>query len=144
MCRDGCLDLECAVAYDCLVHFKQFYREMVVDKHGATLLHNAAERKCPKVLEYLLEKQVIDVNATDYYGYTPLHLAVGDDNKGRPPSYFGLEDAKKCVKLLMEYGADPYAKIFYGKKSTPIEIAQDGDLVEIMENELMLKEPCED
>jgi ankyrin repeat protein len=147
-CPAECGNLDTAVMCDCLEHFDRFFREdrNILDQHNATLLHRAAELKSPKILEYLLKTGTFDVNTRDGYGYTPLHLAVeeGIDEYGYRIRA-SEEDIRRCTQLLLSYGADPTAEIFYGKKSTPIDFAagaNNEELVEMLQNATLdIKDP---
>ena len=49
----------------------------VVDKNGMSLLHWAVNRKENiKAIQFFLDQNIYDINATNIYGNTPLHLAV--------------------------------------------------------------------
>jgi ankyrin repeat protein len=84
---------------------------------GRTLLHRAAARAKPQVLQHLLDKGA-DFNAKDKENNTPLHLAC---------KYAGTADAgtlvtyPACTKKLLDKGADPNQK--NGEGSTPLHLA---------------------
>lgn len=84
---------------------------MLLLKHGAritgnkftvdsTLLHAVVAQGMPKVLSRLIEANVLDVNATDCKGYTPLLRAF--KRNGRQCSEVHLT----IVKALLDAGAD--------------------------------------
>ena len=77
---------------------------------GYTPLHNAVVSGKPEVLHYLLEKtKNANVNCRANSGYTPLHLAASSGHG-------------KCVKTLLEHGADISCVDEYGK--TPKQMAE--------------------
>ncbi|MCC2646037.1 MAG: hypothetical protein K0R02_102 [Rickettsiaceae bacterium] len=78
------------------------------DKFGQTPLHLAVKGKFHQLVEYLLNKEEIKIDATDKEKKTPLHFAAdyGDD---------------KMVKLLVEHSADVNAIDF--KSFTPLTYA---------------------
>lgn len=49
------------------------------DKHGEHPLHWAAGAKSTNILKMLLANKKIDVNAVDYFGFTPLSVAATDE-----------------------------------------------------------------
>jgi ankyrin repeat protein len=64
-------------------------------------LHLAAESKRPEVMSYVLERpsfqgEWFDINRRDYWKETPLHVASSG--------------SAECVRLLLDSGADRYAK----------------------------------
>lgn len=71
-------------------------------------LHEAARKGLLNEVKDLVEKQGVDVNAEDKYGYTILHVAI----------YKGFTE---IVKFLIENGADVNAKDKYG--ATPLHYA---------------------
>ena len=81
-------------------------------KKGLSLLHTAVIYNCSQVVSVLLEEcRGIDVNVTDDYLYTPLHLAF-------------LYGHTQIAQYLMQHGADVYAVDSDGH--TPYEYI-DGD-----------------
>jgi len=139
LCHIGCEDLDTAIEFDCLEHFRRFFRGAdMLDRRHTTLLHIASNMKSPRVLEYLLEMGEIDVNSVDSYGYTPLHLAVRQSQDGFTAS---VENIRRCTRLLLNYGADPCVNIF-GKKRTPIDLADDDEeVVEMLDTAFGIKDP---
>lgn len=121
-----CQDLEDSILRDCIGCFNIYYMGPVIDEHLATLLHTASEYESPIVLECLLKMSEIDVNSQDGYGYTPLHMAVIGDGR--------RENTKVCVKLLLEYNADVNIRTSLGEKKTPLEMATNEEVIEILEN----------
>ncbi|ESO86950.1 hypothetical protein LOTGIDRAFT_128209 [Lottia gigantea] len=63
---------------------------------GRKLIHFAADYGQPEMIEFLVHKGA-DVNALDSHGITPLCAAV-------------FEGHVKCVKILLEKGADKNGK----------------------------------
>lgn len=72
-----------------------------------TLLHRAAMYHCERIVCYCLQK--IDVNATDSYGWTPLHYAC-------------ISDRCDLVEILLAHGADMTLKDKIGR--VPLDIAK--------------------
>ena len=88
-----------------------------------TPLHDAAVRGQSKVLDCLLErakKTNADINCSYNNGFTPLHLAASS----------GYE---KCVKVLLEHGADISRVNGYGK--TPKQVAYKSSIVRLLHSE---------
>jgi glutaminase len=71
------------------------------------LIHACSEGLTEEIRE-LLTQQKVDANSKDYDGRTPLHLAC-------------VEGHLEAVKVLLEFGADPFAKDRFG--STPVSDA---------------------
>lgn len=82
------------------------------DGEGLTALHHACEFNRPEVVDGLLaalpKGQQLAVNATDKYGWTPLHCAA----------HYG---SAACVKKLLGLSADPSLRNIQGK--TPLHLA---------------------
>lgn len=74
-----------------------------------TLLHVAADYGQDAIIKLLLEEKGAQVNARDDNGFTPLANAV-------------LEGHTKCVKLLLEKGADKTVKLDSGESL--LEVAE--------------------
>ena len=67
-----------------------------------TLLHLAAGRnKDPAVIDFLMEQNLLDVQARDIWGMTPLHHAAGWNEP-------------TIVERLIDHGADKHAKDYSG------------------------------
>lgn len=69
-----------------------FYSSLNISSNGTTL-HLAAAHGYVKVARFVLENQLIDVNATDEDNWTPLHAAYNWSHQ-------------KIIKLLLIYKAD--------------------------------------
>ncbi|RDD38316.1 Ankyrin repeat domain-containing protein 53 [Trichoplax sp. H2] len=68
------------------------------DKEGLSAIHLAALHGRLDCLMLLVEKQKIDPNTSNVAGWTPLHLAINNDNSNR---------SLECVQYLLRAGADP-------------------------------------
>ena len=79
---------------------------------GKTSLHFATKYGKNSVFEYLVYSGA-DINATDYYYYTPLHYAALNGNTD-------------LVKKLISLGADKYARNISGQ--TPYNIANNDEM----------------
>ena len=72
------------------------------DIYGNSLLHKVLASDNVKMLNLLLHSEILDINAQNNKGYTPLRLAV-------------CLDAKECfARLLCQEGIDPHIKDFRG------------------------------
>ena len=80
-----------------------------IDNHGNTFLHRAAQciygRICEMVINY--SSHPVEVNAKNYDGVTPLHIAA-------------LSNSETCT-MLLKYGADVNSTTNYGY--TPLQYA---------------------
>jgi len=88
-------------------------------KRGNSPLHSALRLGDSEIAQVLLDWK-LDVNAKDATGDTPLQLAL----KNLAPNYF------ETIRLLLEYGADPNARSFYGS-TTPLHLASSGGMIEV-------------
>lgn len=84
-----------------------------LDKGNYAALHVAADRGDPDSVRFLLDKGA-DVNIKGYLGCTPLFYATAHMT-------FESQRKKKCIELLMLYGADPE---FTKDEETVVGIAQ--------------------
>ncbi|MCY4329572.1 MAG: ankyrin repeat domain-containing protein, partial [Endozoicomonadaceae bacterium] len=71
------------------------------DKLGYSLLHKVLASDNVEMLKLLLEYEILDINAQNEKGYTPLILAV-------------CVNARQCFERLLCQGIDPYIKNYYG------------------------------
>lgn len=54
----------------------------IADNRGATPLHRAASKGNLEIVKFILSfKEDLKVDATDFYGNTPLHLACEEDRQ---------------------------------------------------------------
>lgn len=88
------------------------------DRLGWTELHYAVQRKIGDLIEYLIQKKDLNVNACDTKGNTPLHIAAAIN---------GIEDISEIhtrtnvIMVLLENGADINTQNHLGK--TPLDVA---------------------
>jgi ankyrin repeat protein len=68
-----------------------------VTQDGCSLLHVAAEKNDPEVIQFLIDLKKIDINGKDCIKVTPLHVAVVCNNVDN-------------FILLLKAGADPYSR----------------------------------
>jgi len=115
------------------------------DRHGQTLMHEAARQWDTSVAKLLLERGA-SVNQPDKYGRTPLHVAAAVDypemvqflvqrgadlhaKTGKelqtPVHFAARNDATSSLKMLMKCGADITDKDF--KQRTPLQVAAELD-----------------
>ncbi len=88
----------------------------------------------PKIVNFLLEKKLVDPNAKDYYGFTPLYYCKNSttlemlikagvdinqkcDEHGNTVLHIACLEYNKCVRLL-KFGASVHIKNF--KEETPL------------------------
>jgi ankyrin repeat protein len=79
----------------------------VVDDVGKTLLHFAARRRSPAVLQLLLEAQLAPATATDVEGFSALHDAAAADSAAAVTAL--LATAPQLVAARTVFGATPLA-----------------------------------
>ncbi|XP_038050094.1 uncharacterized protein LOC119723487 isoform X2 [Patiria miniata] len=117
-------------------------RLMVNKKLGETILHRAARLAYDDVAIYCIDYDVVDINAKDNAGYTPLHeccvhgrlrvalylLQHGADvnasaSDGTRPIHDAVDNNwLALVRLLLTYGADPLISTYSGR--TTIKLAR--------------------
>ena len=85
------------------INYNDYY-----DLYYGTPLHYATKQKCKQKTLRLMLYAGANVNAKDYYGETPLHEAIRDNDK-------------KMVKFLVETGADIYQK--NNQQESPLELS---------------------
>ncbi|GFQ94358.1 peptide chain release factor 2 [Trichonephila clavata] len=123
-----------------------------VNRHnGHTPLHLACANGSTGVVNLLLKREDIDVNAINEDGYTPLDLAckkdkaevvtsllkrkdinVNADENGCTPLHYAAEDGhKEAIDILMAKGADPLLKNKDGK--TPMDLDKNGYIKQFLE-----------
>ncbi|KAJ6238995.1 molting protein mlt-4 [Anaeramoeba flamelloides] len=115
------------------------------DSEGATGLHWAISRNNNQIIEEYLSCQKIDLNITDYKGYTPLHEACHAGNlgviltllkmganidvvtqEGMGVCHWSIHSNEtEVLSLLIENGADLDKKDFKGKTPLAYAIEQD-------------------
>lgn len=93
----------------------------VLSRFGGVGITPASEKGHVDIVRELLEKTDINVNHTNFVGWTPLLEAIVL-NDGGPKQ-------QEIVRLLLEYGANPHMTDKYGK--TPLELAQEKGYSEI-------------
>jgi tankyrase len=98
------------------------------DKNGVTALHHAVRFRSPIAVETLL-RHGAGVNRTcKRSGSTPLHRAV--TSTGAPTTAGKGMEARKIIKILLRYGADPSIKNKVGKK--PADYVRDEELRRVL------------
>lgn len=82
--------------------------QMIELNYGQTILHIATSQNKLDIMEYILEKKIIDINETDQDGWTSLHIAA---SKG----------IFENTELLLKYGAKKNLNTGFG---TPLTLAK--------------------
>ncbi len=95
----------------------------LLTRFGGVGLHPAAEKGYVYLVRELLETTEINVNLTNWVGWTPLLEAVILNDGGR--------GQQEIVTLLLDHGANPQMTDKYGK--TPRELAESLGYTEIQE-----------
>ena len=93
----------------------------LLTRFGGVGITPASEKGHVEIVRELLEKTEINVNHTNFVGWTPLLEAIVLNDGG--------EKQQQIVKLLLENGANPHMTDKYGKK--PLELAKDKGYSEI-------------
>lgn len=93
----------------------------LLTRFGGVGITPASEKGHVEIVRELLEKTEINVNHTNFVGWTPLLEAIVLNDGG--------EKQQQIVKLLLENGANPHMTDKYGKK--PLELAKEKGYTEI-------------
>ncbi len=115
----------------CLNNDLTLLRIMIPAKPDLTLLTRfggvgitpASEKGHVEIVRELLEKTEMNVNHTNFVGWTPLLEAIVLNDGG--------DKQQQIVKLLLDHGANPHMTDKYGKK--PLELAREKGYQEIAE-----------
>uniref|UniRef100_A0A8C5SM59 B-cell lymphoma 3 protein n=1 Tax=Laticauda laticaudata TaxID=8630 RepID=A0A8C5SM59_LATLA len=126
---------------------------MVLDRHGQSALHLACEHSSLRCLQELLEGSpaTLDLEARNFEGFTPLHLAVASLNRdivlalldhgadvdavdiksGRSPLLHAVENNNlDMVELLLQHGANVNAQSYGG--NTALHTASGRGLLDML------------
>ncbi|MEY1195424.1 ankyrin repeat domain-containing protein [Providencia rettgeri] len=95
----------------------------LLTRFGGVGITPASEKGHVEIVRELLEKTDINVNHTNFVGWTPLLEAIVLNDGG--------EKQQQIVKLLLDHGANPHMTDKYGKK--PLELAREKGYNEIAE-----------
>ncbi len=95
----------------------------LLTRFGGVGITPASEKGHVEIVRELLEKTEINVNHTNFVGWTPLLEAIVLNDGG--------EKQQQIVKLLLDHGANPHMTDKYGKK--PLELAREKGYNEIVE-----------
>ncbi|MDB9568008.1 ankyrin repeat domain-containing protein [Providencia rettgeri] len=95
----------------------------LLTRFGGVGITPASEKGHMEIVRELLEKTEINVNHTNFVGWTPLLEAIVLNDGG--------EKQQQIVKLLLDHGANPHMTDKYGKK--PLELAREKGYNEIAE-----------
>ena len=95
----------------------------LLTRFGGVGITPASEKGHVDIVRELLEKTDINVNHTNFVGWTPLLEAIVLNDGG--------EKQQQIVKLLLDNGANPHMTDKYGKK--PLELAREKGYNEIAE-----------
>lgn len=95
----------------------------LLTRFGGVGITPASEKGHVEIVRELLEKTDINVNHTNFVGWTPLLEAIVLNDGG--------EKQQQIVKLLLDHGANPHMTDKYGKK--PLELAREKGYSEIAE-----------
>lgn len=93
----------------------------LLTRFGGVGITPASEKGHVEIVRELLEKTEINVNHTNFVGWTPLLEAIVLNDGG--------DKQQQIVKLLLEHGANPHMTDKYGKK--PLELAKEKGYTEI-------------
>ncbi len=95
----------------------------LLTRFGGVGITPASEKGHVEIVRELLEKTDINVNHTNFVGWTPLLEAIVLNDGGKKQ--------QQIVKLLLDHGANPHMTDKYGKK--PLELAREKGYNEIAE-----------
>ena len=93
----------------------------LLTRFGGVGITPASEKGHVEIVRELIEKTEINVNHTNFVGWTPLLEAIVLNDGG--------EKQQQIVKLLLDNGANPHMTDKYGKK--PLELAKEKGYTEI-------------
>lgn len=93
----------------------------LLTRFGGVGITPASEKGHVEIVRELLEKTEMNVNHTNFVGWTPLLEAIVLNDGG--------DKQQQIVKLLLEHGANPHMTDKYGKK--PLELAKEKGYAEI-------------
>ncbi|WP_299998906.1 ankyrin repeat domain-containing protein [uncultured Cedecea sp.] len=93
----------------------------LLSRFGGVGITPASEKGHVEIVRELLEKTDINVNHTNFVGWTPLLEAIVLNDGG--------DKQQQIVKLLLDNGANPHMTDKYGKK--PLELAKEKGYTEI-------------
>lgn len=93
----------------------------LLTRFGGVGITPASEKGHVEIVRELLEKTEINVNHTNFVGWTPLLEAIVLNDGG--------DKQQQIVKLLLDNGANPHMTDKYGKK--PLELAREKGYNEI-------------
>lgn len=95
----------------------------LLTRFGGVGITPASEKGHVEIVRELLEKTEMNVNHTNFVGWTPLLEAIVLNDGG--------DKQQQIVKLLLDHGANPHMTDKYGKK--PLELAREKGYQEIVE-----------
>jgi len=95
----------------------------LLTRFGGVGITPASEKGHVEIVRELLEKTEMNVNHTNFVGWTPLLEAIVLNDGG--------DKQQQIVKLLLDHGANPHMTDKYGKK--PLELAKEKGYTEIAE-----------
>ncbi|ETT01047.1 MULTISPECIES: ankyrin repeat domain-containing protein [Providencia] len=95
----------------------------LLTRFGGVGITPASEKGHVEIVRELLENTDINVNHTNFVGWTPLLEAIVLNDGG--------VKQQQIVKMLLDHGANPHMTDKYGKK--PLELAQEKGYHEIAE-----------
>jgi uncharacterized protein len=105
------------------------------DKNGVTPLHHAVRFRSPAAVRTLLERGARVNQVCKRSGSTALHRAV--TTTGAPGTAGKHEEAKRIIKILMKFGADPSIKNKNGKR--PADYVRDESILKLLKGNSIRK-----